>query len=390
LVYLSHHKTNLKLGIFYILIIFQKVLPQLFIHKKILVVPLDWGLGHATRCIPLIRFLKQTGCQVIIASYGEQLILLNQEFPGIDTIQLKGYNVYYSKLKRLFPLKILWQSPKILLSIRRENKWLKKIIRDFKVDVVISDNRYGLYTKQIHCIFMTHQLHIKTYNKWMENIIQKINYSYINRYNECWVPDFEGELNIAGLLSHPLKMPAVPVKYTGPLSRFVPQKNIEKKYDYLFIVSGPEPQRTIFEKMILKIASQLNRTIMIVRGRPGKGDIPKTAPKCTIVNHLTTEEFQKAFSVSEFIIGRSGYTTIMEILSLQKKSILIPTPGQTEQEYLAQHLMQQHWCYSCEQNDDLLYHIHKAESFQFIFPSFNESSLHSVVEEFLGTFGSAE
>src|SRR5207253_10252008 len=140
----------------------------------------------------------------------------------------------------------------------------------------------------------------------------------------------------------------------GLLSRFTSQKNLEKKYDYLFIISGPEPQRTIFEKKILQIVTRLKGTIMIMRGKPDEQDVPKASTNCIIVNHLSTAELQETFLASEFIIGRSGYTTIMEILSLQIKSILIPTPGQTEQEYLAQHLQQQHWCYSCNQDDDLL------------------------------------
>ena len=365
-------------------------MPQLFIHKKILIAPLDWGLGHATRCISLIKYLQQIGCEVIVASYGDQLILMQQEFPGINTIRLKGYNVYYSKFKRWLPLKILLQSPKLLLSIYREHKWLQKIIRDFEIDTVISDNRYGLYTKQIPCIFITHQLRIKVGNTWLESFIQKINYSYINHYNECWVPDFEGKLNIAGMLSHPSKVPSVPVNYIGFLSRFIPEQNLEKNYDYLFILSGPEPQRTIFEKKILEVLPKLSGRIIIVRGKPGAQRIPPVPGNCAIANHLATKEFQQVFSMSEFIISRSGYTTIMEVLSLQKKSILIPTPGQTEQEYLAQHLMQQHWCYSCDQSDDLLLHIHKAEAFQFIFPPLNGSSLHIVADGFFNRFGIAE
>jgi len=365
-------------------------LPQLFIHKKILIAPLDWGLGHATRCIPLIKHLQQIGCEVIVASDGEQLILLQQEFPGINTIPLKGYNAYYSKLKRWLPLKILLQSPKFLLSIYQERKWLQKIIRDLEIDMVISDNRYGLYTKRVPCVFITHQLRIKAGSKWLEDLIQRINYRCINHYDECWIPDFEGKLNIAGVLSHPLKVPSVPVKYIGILSRFTCEQNLEKKYDYFFIISGPEPQRTIFEKKILEVVPKLIGSVMIARGKPGEQDIPHVPSNCTIVNHFATKEFQQVFSGSEFIISRSGYTTIMEILLLQKKSILIPTPGQTEQEYLAQHLMEQHWCYSCGQSDEVLSHINKSKAFQFIFPALNESSLHITVEEFYNRFGVTE
>ena len=365
-------------------------MPQLFIHKKVLIAPLDWGLGHTTRCIPLIKYLQRIGCDVIVASHGVQLILMQQEFPGVNTVLLKGYNVYYTKFKRWLPLKIMLQTPKILLSIYQEHKWLQKVIHDFKIDIVISDNRYGLYTTRVPCIFITHQLQVKAANTWLESLIQKINYSYINCYTECWVPNFKGKLNMAGLLSHPSKIPSVPVKYIGMLSRFTPGPDLEKKYNYLFIISGPEPQRTIFEKKILKVLSQLSGTIMIIRGKPGEQKIPPIPNNCTIVNHFTTKEFQEVFLLSEIIISRSGYTTIMEILSLQKKSILIPTPGQTEQEYLALHLMEQHWCYSCSQDDDLLVHIRKAETFQFNFPSLNESSLHVVAEEFLNKFRIAE
>ncbi|HEY6976976.1 MAG TPA: glycosyltransferase [Chitinophagaceae bacterium] len=362
---------------------------QLFIHKKVLIAPLDWGLGHTTRCIPLIKYLQQIGCEVIVASHGAQLILLQQEFPGVNTAQLKGYNVYYSKFKRWLPLKILLQTPKILLRVYREHKWLQKAIRHFKIDIVISDNRYGLYTKQIPCIFITHQLQVKVANTWLESLIQKINYSYIDRYTECWIPDLKGKLNVAGLLSHPLKTPSVPVKYIGILSRFAREEDSEKKYDYLFIMSGPEPQRTIFEKAVLKILFKLSGTIIIIRGKPGEQKLPLVPDNCTVVNHFTTKQFQEVLSKSEMIISRSGYTTIMEILSLQKKSILIPTPGQTEQEYLALHLMEQQWCYCCKQDENLLSHIYKAKTFQYNFPSLDESSLHIVAEEFFNKFGIA-
>jgi len=359
-------------------------LQKIFIHKKILIVPLDWGLGHATRCISLIRELKKTGCEIIIASTGEQLILLKKEFPTLASIELNGYNVRYSKKKRWLPFKILLQAPKILLSIRREHQSLQKIIEKLKVDAVVSDNRYGLYSSKIPCVFMTHQLRIKAPYQWLENFIQKINYHFINQYSECWIPDLEGEKNIAGSLSHPLKMPSVPVKYLGPLSRFkMSEKEITKKYVYAFILSGPEPQRTIFEKKILNAVTQLKEKCIIVRGKPGNEESKGEVENCTIVNHLPTNQLQQVLNESEFIISRCGYTTVMEILSLQKKSILISTPGQTEQEYLAKHLMQQHWCYSCNQDDDLLLHISKAREFEFTYPSFEANNLKPVIESFL-------
>jgi UDP:flavonoid glycosyltransferase YjiC (YdhE family) len=162
-------------------------------RKKILIAPLDWGLGHASRCIPLINHLQKRGCEIIIAADGEQLSLLKKEFPGLESVQLKGYNINYSRYKRWLGVKILWQIPKILIRIRQEHNYLKNIVDKYCIDLVIADNRYGLYSKQIPCIFITHQLTVQAPFKWLQNLIQKINYRYISKFAECWVPDFEGK-----------------------------------------------------------------------------------------------------------------------------------------------------------------------------------------------------
>ena len=143
-------------------------------QKKVLIAPLDWGLGHASRCIPLIKYFNKIGCKIVVASSGEQLKMLQKEFPELETVLLNGYGINYSKHKRFFGAKILWQTPKILQRIRGENKDLIKIINDHKIELIISDNRYGLYSKKIPCIFITHQLRIKAPYKWLENIIQKL------------------------------------------------------------------------------------------------------------------------------------------------------------------------------------------------------------------------
>jgi uncharacterized protein (TIGR00661 family) len=356
-----------------------------FIAKTILIAPLDWGLGHASRCIPIIKYLQKRNCKIVIATSGEQLSLLNNEFPGLEYVPLKGYNVNYSKHKRWFGAKILLQSPKILLRIKQENRYLQGIIDKHKIDIVISDNRYGLYTKKVPCVFITHQLSIKANYIWLENIIQKINYRFINRFMECWVPDFEGKKNIAGELSHPKKMPLIPVKYIGPLSRFQGIGSNEIAYKYLFVLSGPEPQRSILEQTVLDVATKLTARILIVRGKPAEEKQEIISETYNICNHLTTDEMQIAFLQSEYIISRTGYTTVMELLSLQKKSILIPTPGQTEQEYLAAHVMQQNWCYCCDQNDDLLYHIQQAETFNYQLPKPAEPMYEKAIDELLKT-----
>lgn len=354
-----------------------------FLKKKVLIAPLDWGLGHASRCIPIIKHLQKRGCEVIIAADGEQLSLLKKEFPLLGSVQLKGYNVNYSRHKRWLGAKILWQTPKILLRIRQEHVFLENITSNHGIDLVISDNRYGLYTRKIPCIFITHQLTIKAPFKWLEELIRKINYSFISRFSQCWIPDFEGKKNIAGNLSHPAEMPKIVTRYLGPLSRFQKTNVGPIIYKYLFVLSGPEPQRTILEEKVIKIASQLEGNILIVRGKPEGNERVPSAEGCIVKNHLATNEMQAAFLQSEYIISRSGYTTVMELLSLGKKSILIPTPGQTEQEYLANRVMQQQWCYSCNQDDDLLYHIQQAEKMEYIIPDLGAPVYEKTIDVFL-------
>ncbi len=351
---------------------------------KILIAPLDWGLGHATRCIPIIRQLQKKYCHIFIAAEGAQLKLLQQEFPFATFLHLPGYQIKYAKSKRFFLIKILFQIPKILSRIKKENNWLKKIIDKHEMDAVISDNRYGLYSKKIPCVFMTHQLKVAAPSAWLEHKIRKINYSYIEPFKECWVPDLSSKKNLAGKLSHPhTKLPKA--KYIGILSRFEKKNFVEKKYDWLIVLSGPEPQRTLLEKKLLNQIKNLNGKILFVRGKPeSEESILVENNNCVVKNHLATNEMQQAFEESETIISRSGYTTVMEILSLQKKSILIPTPGQTEQEYLAKHLMKENWCYSFKQSEkDYSNHFNEAKKFNYQYPDLEESKLEKVIADLL-------
>jgi len=356
---------------------------QNLIFKKVLIAPLDWGLGHATRCIPIIKQLQIAGCDITIAASGKTLALLANEFPEIFTVELFGYNIRYTAQKRFFALKILLQSPKIVLTIQKEHTWLKKIIQEKQFDLIISDNRFGLYTNKIPCIFITHQLLIKAPFKWVERLVRLINYHFINKFSACWVPDFEGGNTIAAALSHPKHLPNIPVKYIGPLSRFSPGRQLPKKYDWLVILSGPEPQRTILEKKIILAAQNMQGNILLVRALPGDTAFIEAPSNCTVVNHLSTTAMQQAFSESEFVVSRCGYTTVMEVLAQHKKAVLIPTPGQTEQEYLAKHLVKQQWCYCCLQDDDLVYHFNQAKKFGYALPQFSASTLEKAVKELI-------
>jgi UDP-N-acetylglucosamine transferase subunit ALG13 len=333
--------------------------------KKLLVAPLDWGLGHATRCVPVIRDLLNSGCKVWLAGEGAQEKLLREEFPSLPFLPLKGYRIKYAKSG--LTGKLLLQIPSILRSIKEENKWLNAQVNKYGFDAAISDNRYGLYHEKLFSVFITHQLCIKSaLGKWSEGFLQKWNYKLIDRFNECWIPDEEGKDNLAGELSHPVKLPTVPVKYIGALSRFQ-KKNIDEIKDHLLIIlSGPEPQRTILENKIVDQIVNYTGTVTIVRGLPTEQNIIPSTNTIHFYNHLSSEELNSEALKAEFIISRSGYSTVMDIAALQKKSILIPTPGQTEQEYLADHLMKKKFAFCVNQKEfSLLKNIEEAKQFDY-------------------------
>lgn len=321
-------------------------------NLHILIAPLDWGLGHATRCIPIIKMLIARYHTVILAAEGKQAGLLRQEFPNLELVPLRGYRLTYSAFHNSTGWKIFFQIPKILISIKRENRWLDTLLQKKRVDLVISDCRFGLHHKSVHTVFITHQLTIKSpIGRWTESVLRKMNYNFINRFNECWVPDFEGEQNLAGELSHPPSLPQTRVKYIGGLSRFsrTTQHAEIKQYDVLIILSGPEPQRSIWEKKLLNDLNHYRGKAALVRGLPGE-QTTINVQGGDVYNHLTAEQLCSIVLRSEIVISRPGYTTVMDLVKLRKKSVLVPTPGQSEQEYLGAYLMQQQLCVCIHQH----------------------------------------
>lgn len=319
---------------------------------RVLVAPLDWGLGHATRSIPVIYELLDQGCEVILAGEGAQEKLLREEFPHLPFLQLPGYRISYAKTKKGLIWKMIRQGPQLRKAILYEHHWLKKMVKQHRLDAVISDNRYGLYHETIPCIFITHQLNIKSpVGKWTEKILQKRNYKYINRFTECWVPDYEAENNMAGELSHPPAKPAVLTRYIGLLSRFKKETIAAEQNNHLVILlSGPEPQRSMLEEKLIRDVSKYEGTAVIVRGLPGVASLIPSSNMIRVYNHLPAAELQKEIEIASLVICRSGYSTVMDLMVLQKRSILIPTPGQTEQEYLGKYLMNKGLAICCTQS----------------------------------------
>jgi uncharacterized protein (TIGR00661 family) len=354
---------------------------------KLLIAPLDWGLGHATRVIPLIKCLLTESCEIIIASEGEISQLLQKEFPELTFLPLKGYKIKYTNKKKWLPLKIILQSPAILLSILQEHQWLKNVVKKYSINAVISDNRFGLYHSKIPSVYITHQVLIKTGNGFSGNIATKLHYGVIKKYSKCWVPDFVGPTNIAGELSHPPKVPNN-IEYIGCFSRFEKIETPGSKYDVLVLLSGPEPQRTIFENLLLSQLNRFNGEVLFVRGMPAapKNSLIQhaTATNIRIENHLSAAELSFAIQQAKIVICRSGYSTVMDLIKLQKKAIMVPTPGQPEQEYLAEYLYQQELFYSTKQEDfSLERDLEKAFNFPFLCRSYDMEQYKKVVHQFV-------
>ena len=335
-------------------------------RKTVLVAPLDWGLGHTTRCIPVIQELLHQNFTVLIAAVGNSAHLLRKEFPGLTILSLKGYQICYSNTKVFFKVKLFGQIPKILKAINHEHTWLKQIIKEYKIDIVVSDNRYGLYNSKIKSIFITHQLAIETGYAFTNWLVQKLNYRLINKFNQCWIPDDEAPFDLAGKLSHPKEMPIVPTKYIGILSRFK-KDTTEKNIDLLVLISGPEPQRTALENMMLLQMTKFSLKMVLVRGLPGASNKNiNTNKELQILDHLPATELNKLIQSSKIVIARSGYSTIMDLIALQQKAILIPTPGQTEQEYLAEYLSAKKYFVSAHQKGfNLVTEIKNLESVEW-------------------------
>lgn len=322
--------------------------------KNILICPLNWGLGHATRCVPIIKALVNQGHKVVIAADKGPLAFLQKAFPELEFIKLPGFDPIYSKSNTQV-FKLMAAFPGALRDFRRDHKAVEDIVKSHNIDVVISDNRFGCWSEEVHSIYITHQLHVQVPKlwRWMTPIINMFNYRYISKYDEVWIPDYEDDPSLAGKLSHPVKR-NIRREYIGILSRFVidNQDITDKEIKYLVILSGPEPQRTIFEDIVLKQAKEIKDKVLILRAKPESNEIPVGIPEnVKMFNHVDDDTFVKLVRISENIVCRGGYSSLMDLVRLGRSAYLVPTPGQTEQEYLARHLCKEGYFNSCKQSD---------------------------------------
>jgi uncharacterized protein (TIGR00661 family) len=300
--------------------------------RKIIVAPLNWGLGHATRCVPIIRLLIEQGFEVLLASDGDALQLLQLEFPELKSFELPSYNIQYGNH---FALSVLKRVPHILSTIKKEHEAIEAIAKNIGAEIIISDNRYGCYTSFTKNIFVCHQHHLLV--PVLSDLANSLHRTLLRKFEQHWIPDMEDSNDrLAGLLS---ESKLSNVQYIGILSRF--QKlETTKKYDCIAVISGPEPQRSYFEAIIQEQFSTSVLKTLLVCGRAAEASPEKQIGNCTIVPFLNAAQLNQSICASDVVICRSGYSSVMDLAILEKKVIFIPTPGQTEQEYLANFFQQ--------------------------------------------------
>jgi len=315
--------------------------------KNILVAPLNWGLGHATRCIPIINELQKNGFAPILASDGNALALLKKEFPNLEHITLPSYNIKYAKKGIFFKLKLLLNLPKLINAVQQEKKLINKLVEETDITGIISDNRFGIYHKSIPSIYITHQLNVLS--GVTTKLSSKIHQHIIKKFDECWIPDFKSNSNFSGILSQ-VNNANFNIKHIGVLSRFK-RKITTVKYDYLIVLSGPEPQRTLLEGKLFSELKHPTKKILFIKGIIEPEQQITTSNNITYYNYMTSLELEQAINESHIIIARSGYTTIMDLAKMNKKAFFIPTPGQFEQQYLAERLQEHGYVPFCEQDD---------------------------------------
>ncbi len=355
-------------------------------QQHVLYTVLDWGLGHATRSIPVIEELLKQHVRVSIAGNGDSMALLHAAFPDLECHYLPGLPITYPVSVPL-ALHFSLQFRALSEAVSAEHEATEQLVKLLQPDAIISDNRYGAWSEQVPSIFIGHQLDIQLPSllKPGTPLLRKVNTRLLRHFQSVWVPDLPGSGNLTGKLSHGNFIDkTIHPRYIGLLSRFrnCAISDTPDRYELLIILSGPEPQRTHFESMCLKEAVKTGLKTLLVRGRPTE-QITREEGNLTIVSHLDSPTLHFHLLHSRYILSRSGHTTLMDLATIGRSAICIPTPGQTEQEYLAQYLSKQGFIvYRSQDNFDLSVALAELENCK-VMPSGGNELLTSAVADFL-------
>ena len=306
---------------------------RMFHGARILITPLDWGLGHSTRCIPIILRLRELDAQPIIGADKGPLALLRDTFPDLPHVRVPGVEVRYAKgASQTWAMAT--QFPAMLRSVREEHHLFLNLRRQLRLDAVISDQRFGIRAEGLPSVVITHQLF--PFTPFAQGVLRRINLRSVARFDRCWIPDDAQEPGLAGELSHGRNVPQN-ARYIGPISRMDPSKAIApaNKYRIVCVISGPEPQRTLIEDELLRQLPRIEGQHLLVRGKP-EPVLDETIGNVRRLSHLGGDALTGALLQAELIVSRTGYTTLMDLARIGRSALVIPTPGQEEQEYLGE------------------------------------------------------
>jgi predicted glycosyltransferase len=353
------------------------------IKPKVLLSCLNWGLGHATRCIPIIKELIKLDVDIMLSAEGGGKKILQHYFSGIRFIDIPGVEIKYPR-KGSMALSMLTQLPGILSTISKEHKILEKLIGKFGFTHVISDNRYGLYSDRAKTAFICHQVNIMTPAalKFTQPALKHLHKRKIEKFDELWIPDIHAGDHLSGDLSVHDHI-KIPVRHLGMLSRFETSAEPgEKKYDYIALLSGPEPQRSILENKLTALLKKSGKKSLLVKGIPEDNTFV-TDNQLETISSIADEKLIHFLHPETCLIARPGYSTLMDVSVLQHRNlVLIPTPGQTEQEYLAERLKTKYGATIVKQDE--LSELPEINLLPQSLPLTQPSNIQSVLKLFLG------
>ena len=310
--------------------------------KRIIFSVLNWGLGHATRSIPLIQDLIDNQNSVTIACSGNALLFLKEVFPENEFVELPDYGAQYRWNN--MAMNIAMQAPTMFKAVLQEKEILQQLHEKDPFDAAISDQRYGCYLENVPSFFITHQLFIKARKRLTSTMANKLHQSWMRNFNEIWVPDTDTSPGLAGELSHT----EIEQKtyYIGPLSRFAnlsPNgEPVPSEYDWLFLLSGPEPARSKLEELILEFLKEEDLRSVVIRGKSDDHTDEEIDENTRVIGHVHQQKLYDLVKRSKGVFSRSGFSTIMDMSALHRPAVLIPTPGQPEQIHLAELLSKEY------------------------------------------------
>lgn len=358
--------------------------------KKFFIAPLNWGLGHATRDLPLIKAFLERGDRVIIAAHDRAKMLLESEVPECEFVDFPEYPIRYPQTSFFVTRFMFIIFPQMLVAMYKEKKRLKELHEKYNFDYIISDNRFCLYLKGVKSYLISHQLRYKLPQPVtkLEFLPEYFTYSYFKNYDKILIPDSDDPDSLTGELSHNMRyLPNENLHYSGILNDIQSTSaEVEKDIDYFIIVSGPEPQRTKLERIIFKQVNSLPGNIVVALGMPEKNYKIRQG-NATFYTYLNRKQIHNYLHKSKFIISRPGYTTVMELIQFGLQGLFIPTPGQIEQVYLAKYYEEKKWCHCVSQYKlDLAKDVENAKSYPG-FPASLKSSEENVKELLEKYFG---